>query len=86
MTSTFSIQDAVDMLDALSADVAPSRADIVHGAVALALNGPSLGDDLQPMLIALEHLILDRQSELDAPALERAGRIASKLRHLVGVH
>jgi len=37
----------MDVLDARLAGVAPSRARVVHGAVALALTGPSVGELLE---------------------------------------
>jgi hypothetical protein len=83
---TYSLQDAVDVLDAVAAGFPPDRATIIHGAVALALLGPQDNPELVTVLIQLEAMVLGSPESLSDGDRQRAGHLASVLRRLIGVH
>jgi hypothetical protein len=83
---TYSLQEAIDLLDSVAAGIYPSRAEIVHGLVALALH--TKPDDLDVVLLiaGLEQFVFGHVEKVSPELAERAGPTASRLRHAVGVH
>jgi len=75
---------AVDVLDDLVRGETPSPQVVWRAAIALALHGGENHEAIAA-LCDLERLVLDGR-ELDAGALDRAARVSSELRHVVGVH
>jgi hypothetical protein len=83
---TYTLQEAVDVLDAIAAGDAPAAPSLIHGAVALAVCGPHDHPDFIETISDLEQLGMGVVDELSAEAVERAGRMASSLRRRIGVH
>ncbi len=75
---------AVNVLDELVRGSEPSAQNVLRAAIALALHGADR-PEAAAALCDLEQLVLAGQ-KLDAVALERAARVASALRHVVGIH
>jgi hypothetical protein len=75
---------AVDVLDDLVRGETPGAQDVLRAAIALALHGADSPEAIAA-LCDLERLALGGRG-LGADALDRAARVASELRHLVGVH
>lgn len=75
---------AVDVLDDLVRGETPSAQDVLRAAIALALHGAKNSEAISA-LCDLERLVLDGRG-LGAGALDRAARVSSELRRLVGVH
>jgi hypothetical protein len=84
--TTYTLQEAVDLLDAIATGEVPGADVIIHGAVALAVCGPRDHPDFVDVIGELEQLGLGRVEELPPEALERAARLATSLRRAIGVH
>jgi hypothetical protein len=81
----YSLQEAVDVLDAIASGVTPSRSAIVHGAVALALRARKDDPDVAAILVKLEQLVFARSESIAEDLRQSAAQLASTLRRASGV-
>ena len=82
----YSLQDTIDMLDAIAAGINPGRAPVLHGAVTLALHIKADDAELVALVYELEQYVLGKVDRLSPEVEARAGLVASRLRHAHGSH